>query len=287
LIALFFSLGLLVSLLLVVATKDIAFAWSTTLQVDAKAFHDFLNMLAFPWRSWFPSAVPSLELIEQSQYFRLGDRLSEEMINHASKLGEWWKFLAFATLFYAVFLRFLIYLLSLLGLKVAVKKSLLNLEGVNRLLRDMNEPIITTNAQDNVQKTETQVQANLKTVEKLDASYDMVQGWAMSEEQLHVLNDSMHIITPLVYDVGGMNSLEEDAEIIHKSHGEVLLYVKAWEPPTMDFMDYLEALLERVDKVVVVPVGTADEQYRAEPKFIDIWAKKLALLNAEKVWLKR
>jgi len=287
LIALFFSIGLLLSLLLVVATKDIAFAWSTTLHIDARSFHNFLNTLAFPWRTWFPSAVPSLELIEQSQYFRLGDRLSEEMIRNASKLGEWWKFLAFATLFYAIILRFFMYLLSVLGLGMAVKKSFLSLKGVDILLRDMNEPIITTNAQESVKKNETTLQGTLQTVQKLDASYDMVVGWAMSKEQLHVLNDSMQVITPLVYDVGGTNTLEEDAEIIHKSHGEVLLYVKAWEPPTMDFMDYLEALVKSVDKVVVVPVGTQEEHYNAEMKFVTIWARKLALFKSEKVWLKR
>lgn len=287
LIALFFSIGLLVALLLVVATNDIAFAWSTTLHVDAKAFHNFLNTLAFPWKSWFPSAVPSLELIEQSQYFRLGDKLSAEMIRNASKLGEWWKFLAFATLFYAIVLRFCMYLLALLGLRIAVKKSFLSLKGVSTLLRDMNEPIITTNAQDDSVKNETIVDGTLQTLQTLDASYDMVQGWAMSEEQLHVLNDSMQVITPLVYDVGGTNTLEEDAEIIHKSHGEVLLYVKAWEPPTMDFMDYLENLVARVDKVVVVPVGTQEEHYNAEEKFVTIWARKLALLKSEKVWLKK
>ena len=286
LIALFFSMGLLVSLLVVVATKDIAFAWSTTLQINAEAFHSFLNTLSFPWRSWFPSAVPSLELIEKSQYFRLGDTLSKEMINNASKLGEWWKFLALATFFYAIVLRLFMYLLSLVGLNVAVKKSLLSLEGVSTLLRDMNEPIITTNAQEGIEKNETSIEGSLQTLQKLDASYDMVQGWAMSEEQLHVLNDSMQVITPLVYDVGGTNTLEVDAEIIHKSHGEVLLYVKAWEPPTMDFIDYLEALVENVDKVLVVPVGTQEDNYNTQSKMVDIWVRKLALLKSTKVWLK-
>jgi len=109
----------------------------------------------------------------------------------------------------------------------------------------------------------------------------------MSEDQLHVLNDAMQIITPCVYDVGGTNTLEEDAEIIHKSHGEVLLYVKAWEPPTMDFIDYLEALLVQVDRVIVVPVGTQEHHYKADEKMIQIWIKKLAQLGSNKVWLKR
>ena len=145
-IALFFSLGLLVSLLVVVITKDIAFAWSTTLQITPESFHSFVNTVAFPWRDWFPTAVPSLELIEQSQYFRLGDKLNEEMIANASKLGEWWKFLTFSTLFYAIILRFLMLLITSFGLRYALKRSFLTLEGVSTLLHDMNEPIISTHA---------------------------------------------------------------------------------------------------------------------------------------------
>ena len=286
LIALFFSFGLLVALLIVVATQDIAFAWSTTLDIKAESFHAFLETVSTPWKTWLPSAVPSLELITQSQYFRLGERLSDEMINHASILGQWWKFLAMATLFYAIILRFLLYLLATLGLKMAVKKSLMRLEGVSTLLHDMNEPIISTTTKDEKVLKSHKTDALVQTVEKLDTSYDVVQGWAMGKEELLVLNDAMGVITPLVFDVGGSNTLEEDMEIIHKSHGEVLLYVKAWEPPTMDFMDYMEALLLEVDKVVVCPVGMYEEKYVAEEKYVEVWLQKLSLFQETKVWVK-
>jgi hypothetical protein len=285
-VSLFFSIGLLLGLLLVVATKDIAFSWSTTLQVSSEEFYNILNVIAYPWHTWFPSAVPSLELIEQSQYFRLGDKLSTEMIANASKLGQWWKFLALATLFYAIVLRILMYVLATIGLKMAVKKSLLSLEGVSGLLRDMNEPIISTHALGMGVIKEEQALNSLQHVIHLDTSYDVVQGWAMSKEELLVLNDSMQVITPLLFDVGGTNTLDEDTEIIHKSHGEVLLYVKIWEPPTMDFMDYLEELVMDVDKVIVMPVGTQENGYAIENKFMAIWERKLATYNNNKVWLK-
>lgn len=286
-VALFFSVGLGLALLAVVATKDIAFAWSTTLQITPEAFHAFLEMLASPWKTWFPSAVPSLELIEKSQYFRLGDRLSVEMIGNASRLGEWWKFLAFATLFYAIFLRFLIYILASFGVRRAIKKSLFTLEGVVKLLRDMNEPIITTSNQSHRNTQKSAEYEHLQTLLTLDTSYDVAQGWAMSTDVINVLNDSMKVMAPLVCDVGGTNSLEEDMEMIHKSHGEVLLYVKAWEPPTMDFIDYLETLVEAIDKVVVVPVGLEEENYAGSVKSMAVWEKKLAHLNHRKVWIKK
>jgi hypothetical protein len=285
LLAIFFSLGLLLSLLAVVATKDIAFAWSTTLQITPEVLHRYLNLLAFPWREFIPTAVPSLELIEQSQYFRLGDSLSDEMIHNASKLGEWWRFLVFATLFYAMFLRFVLYLVSLLGYHLALQKSLMGLEGVNTLLRDMNEPIISTHAL-HVEKISSAVQKNIQHIQKLDTSYDVVQGWAIPLSKLTVVIDSMEVITPNILEVGGGNTLEEDSEIVHKSFGEVLLYVKAWEPPTMDFLDYLEILLESVDKVIVCPIGTEEESYKAKAKWVDIWVQKLSLLHNKKLWVK-
>ncbi len=286
-IVFFFSLGLLLSLLGVVVTKDIAFAWSTTLHISPEVFHGFLHTIAFPWREIVPSAVPSLELIEQSQYFRLGDKLDDEMIARASELGEWWKFLALSTLFYAILLRFMMLILASFGYSSAVKQSLLTLNGTTKLLREINEPIISTHAMKREKAFISDDESYSQIVNTLDASYDGIQGWAIPQSELFVLGDSMNIISPKHFEVGGTNSFEEDSEVIFKSHGEVLLFVKGWEPPTMDFVDYLTELSSKVDKVVVVPIGTAENHYEATPKEIDVWENKLSLLGDMKVWLKR
>jgi hypothetical protein len=284
---LFFSFGLLLALLGVVVTKDIAFAWSTTLHISPGAFHDFLTTLAFPWREIIPSAVPSLELIEQSQYFRLGGKLNEEMISHASKLGEWWKFLAFSTLFYAIFLRILMFVLASIGCNRAIKESLLTLKGTTKLLREINEPIISTHAEKRERKFTPNDKSYEQVVNTLDASYDVIHGWAIPYDELLLLGDSMHVIAPRHFEVGGANSLDEDTEVISKSHGEVLLFVKGWEPPTMDFVDYLYDLAKKVDKVIVMPIGTMENYYEVTDKEIGVWENKLTLLKNMKVWLKR
>ena len=285
-LALSFSLGLFVALLGIVATKDIAFAWSTTLNISSEHFHQFLNSLAFPWRNWLPWAVPSLDLVEQSHYFRLGGELNEKMVSQAALLGTWWKFLAMATLFYAIILRFFLYLLSAWGLKKAFKNALLTLEGARELLRDMNEPLITTYAnKEEMCKRRGDGKYDRK-VEQLDASYDVVQGWAISQKALVTICDTLSLISPNCYETGGNNTLDEDREIIHRSHGEVVLFVKAWEPPTMDFIDYLELLADRVEKVVVVPIGTAKDVYVASDKQVNIWVRKLAELDHGRVWIK-
>jgi hypothetical protein len=285
-IALAFSFGLLFALLGVVATQDIAFAWSTTLSIEPEEFHTFLETLSFPWKDFYPAALPSVELIEQSQYYRLGDKLSAEMIHNASKLGEWWKFLVFATFFYAILLRFAIYLLSEFGLNRAIKKSFLTLDGVEKLLNDMNEPIISTHANENERQFIQRSTAYAQTIFSLDASYDSVQGWAIPKENLLLVSESMKVISPKLFEVGGANTLDEDMEIIYNSHGEVLLYVKSWEPPTMDFIDYLEGLVRSVDKVIVCPIGTVENAYKTESREVNVWARKLSIFKNEKVWLK-
>jgi len=169
----------------------------------------------------------------------------------------------------------------------AIKKSFLTLNGVNRLLKEMNEPIITTRAVNSEEQFIHTKESYAQIIHTLDTSYDVVHGWAISKEQLVVLNDSMSIITPKLFEVGGTNSFEEDNEVISKSKGEVLFFVKGWEPPTMDFVDYLQELSQKVDKVIVAPIGTVENNYVIEKNSIDIWDRKLTQLAKANVWLKR
>jgi len=284
-IALFFSIGLLLALLGVVVTKDIAFAWSTTLHITPETFHGFLNTLALPWRAFFPTAVPSIELIESSQYFRLGDKLSEEMISNASQLGQWWKFLALATLFYALLLRCVMYGIATIGYKYTLKKSFFSLEGTSLLLNNMNETMITTNATV-AEHIVSSSHKDIQEVRQLKTLYDFVQGWAIPISKLQVMNDTMKVSSQNIVEVGGSNTLSQDREMVHKSFGEVLLYVKAWEPPTLDIVDYIEELVEVVDKVIVYPIGTDDEMYHTKEKFIKIWIEKISIINNKKIWIK-
>lgn len=287
LLALLFSFGLLLALLATVVTKDIAFSWSTTLHIDAKRFYDFLYAIALPWRDLFPSGVPSLELIEQSHYFRLGNSLDKTMVHNPALLGEWWKFLALATLFYALFLRSLVFAWASLGMRVALKHSVLSLEEAKILLDEMNEPIIASHAIEPEARLRMADGVYKKTLQTLEPSYDAVHGWFMSEEQLLLLCESVGVVTSHCLEVGGTKSIEQEREILAKNKAEALCFVRAWEPPTMEMVDYLTELASMADKVIVVPVGTLENQYRATPKELDVWDRKLSLLHNDKIWLKR
>ena len=283
-----FYSGLFFALLAVVTGKDIAFAWSSTLPLDAGAFHHLLSLIALPWRSWLPQAVPSMELIEQSRYFRLGGTLEHTMVQHAALLGEWWKFLAMTTLVYALVLRLGLLLLAAQGYKRALERSMLSLEGVKELLRQIREPLISTHAHDPENARETPASYSVDLVRTPAAHYPFAAGWAMDEKSIALHNDREGISADTLIEAGGMRTLEEDQENISSITGDVLLYVKAWEPPTMDFIDFLQALHQNSSGTVLVyPLGTPRNDYRADDEAFDTWARKIGALKLNNVRMKR
>jgi hypothetical protein len=118
-------------------------------------------------------------------------------------------------------------------------------------------------------------------------SYKTVLGWAMNEEEILLLNDVMGIVSEHFSTVGGSHTPEEDSHIIQGVRGEVMLYVKSWEPPTMDLMDLLAELVTVSETITLLPVGTMADKYDPTSRELDIWERKLQVQNLTKVWLCR
>jgi hypothetical protein len=100
--ALFFNVGALVSCLYLIAFTDLAFAWSTTLDVPATTMAFLLRAVAAPWR-WTGIAVPSDELVAASRYFRMSDGYDPRA------LKDWWAFLLAALTTYGLLPRLVLW----------------------------------------------------------------------------------------------------------------------------------------------------------------------------------
>ena len=94
-----FNVAVLVVTLHRVAFSDLVFAWSTTLDLDAATVHAVARAVALPWL-WLPAAVPSLEMVEASQWARMPGTfvggIGEEQA--AALAAGWWAFLVAGTL---------------------------------------------------------------------------------------------------------------------------------------------------------------------------------------------
>jgi len=351
LLSFLFSSGLLVSLIFMVVSQDIAFSWSTTLKIDANSFHSFLESVAFPWRDFFPTAVPSLELVEVSHYYRLGEKINPEMLENADKLGAWWKFLFMSTFVYALVLRFFFYLYSAYTFEKVLEKEFFDLHGVKKLLREFTSPFIETKApkrerhleikkehkkhvkklvkkepkketieEKNVPKeivpkiilpeerieeeiieekvTTTEiVEEEIIPIETIEEEfieeeikehfYHSIIAWNFSDDEVLLVNDFKNINADFISTVGGSHSFEEDEAVIDKAEDKVMFYVKSWEPPTMDFVDFLEDLIanKKVEEIEILPLGISDNNYVVTKKEFSIWNRKIEGLKSEKVWI--
>jgi len=280
-----FSLGLFFSLILMIVSKDIAFGWSSTLQVDVSSFQTLLSTLGLPWQSFLSSTIPSVELVEISHYFRLGEHLDAELIANADKLGAWWKFLAMATLTYALLLRLLFLWVTTVFLNKQIRKEMLLLDGVEQLLGEFETPYVSTQSFKEEKHLETTSDKTRVSESKLVENYHDLLVWNFSKEDLLMIEDHFHVHADCEYVVGGRNSFSEDQKVIVELEKNILLCVKAWEPPTMDFMDFVEEILlkKEVLKVAVLPLGTISHGFKSQTKDLEMWANKLSNLESKKL----
>ncbi len=283
-LALLFSVGLLLALLAMVTGKDLAFSWSSTLDVSSQTLHAIFAAIALPWRAWLPQAVPSPELIELSRHFRLGGGLEPEMVRNAARLGEWWKFLAMTTLVYAVGLRALFAAAASRGYRRALRRALLGIDGVRELLRQMREPYVSTRSPREEAGFDGFAEAEAPPEGTAAGTWPFAVGWALTEGEVALQNERRGVAAVTVLEAGGMHSLDEDAAVAGRIDGDVLLYVKAWEPPTMDFVDFLTALHDRnAGTVLLCPLGMPQQDSRPSEEDFRVWAEKTGALKLPRV----
>ena len=95
-----FNVAALVTAIMLVTFSDLAFGWSTTLDADPAAVTRVVQRIAWPWAALVPPAVPSAELVEQSQFFRLEGSARRRSAPRA--LGAWWPFTILALVTYGL-----------------------------------------------------------------------------------------------------------------------------------------------------------------------------------------
>ncbi len=96
-----FNLGALAVVLYLVTATDLAFAWSTTLDVAPATVARLLRVVALPWW-WVSVAVPSEELVAASRHFR------QSLAHDPALLKQWWAFLLAALVVYGLLPRLLL-----------------------------------------------------------------------------------------------------------------------------------------------------------------------------------
>ncbi len=283
-----FNLGALAGCLYLVVFTDLAFGWSTTLNVDAQHLQGITDALAWPWGPFVPQAKPSLELIEATRYFRWNPGvLSGGGSAGAGMMGGWWPFLILCLLLYGLMPRMLLLIVSQFRLNAALRRTMLHLPGVGPLFDRLNSQLVETQA---VEPESGAVTASARIDRQrgrgeLQGKAVSVIDWSdtglRQEALLGWLDTTWGGSLVSLYPAGGGRTLEQDRQVLSSvtsdNSGAVLLLVKGWEPPMAEFRDFLEELRRAAGRnrplgVVPLGVGSMAELLSPAPEQQEVWA---------------
>ena len=247
-----------------IVSTDLAFGWSTTLDLTSATFEHWLHLVAAPWSWVLPAAVPDSDLVEISRYFRL-DAVSQDAVDPVL-LGRWWPFVIVAMTVYGVVPRLAMLWLCQSRLRSACESAIL--DHSRELLDRMKAPLVDTRAATRDAHESGDIPPQAATMDA-DASLPPAEAWtAVNWAEVPVPDDVLRAAfrdaTTARVDgpehAGGARSVNEDLSLVD-ALGEratgVVIFAKAWEPPLLELGDFVTDLCNRVDvdqPVVVLPI---------------------------------
>lgn len=293
--ALAFQITALVACLVLVVFTDLAFGWSTTLttgdaRADARRVHRVTSAIATPWSWALDDAEPSLALIEESRYFRVvAEPLSSAQ---AARLGGWWRFVVMTIAVYGLLPRAITFLVARSRLRTAARAALIAGPGFSAVLRRIHRAQIETVAlePEPVGARGAVVQAGENAVSRNTGHIRTLINWADVPVGAGVLAGAFP--GAKMFEAGGAVAMAEDIALAKRigaaadpAGGDVLIVVKAWEPPLMEFIDFLNTLRGAMrggtTAIVVLPVGLEGNAELPAPTRaqLKLWRDKLATVG--------
>jgi hypothetical protein len=284
-----FNVAALVTAVMLVAFSDLAFGWSTTLDADPAAVTRAVHAIAWPWAALVPPAVPSAELVEQSQFFRLEG--SSPAPGSPRALGAWWPFTVLALVTYGLVPRVALLALAAARLRAATRRLLLDDSEVTALLDRMASPDIETAAAEHdvtpaldVGIRPTAPRALAGSARALIWEGSLPVDKARDYARVHLGLDVTSVAE------AGRGELAEDRAALERLATDVaqsvLVLTPAWEPPLLELLDFLAELRRRVGSAVSIIVAPVPDGPRAVTHVERAtWTRALARLTDPKLYV--
>lgn len=246
----FFNLGALASLLVILLIVDRSFGWSSTLNISNDGLHTVLHWLALPWAEWLPQATVDAELVAATRYQSLQTEFGSAQV---VAMRQWWPFLFVCIAFYGLLPRFLLCLLFYLVYRRTLIQTFVNYPAARMTLERMTSPLVDTRGHDH----ETALDSSSDTVVRraLPAKRKrMLIAWSGalrtdSRPMVNALGMGEEDATPAGID------LRDDQELlktINQARSDVLILVKSWEPPLGELGDFLRGISPKLDCYLVL-----------------------------------
>jgi len=255
-----FNLAVVATAVLLIAFTDLAFGWSTTLDVASETAAKIFGAIASPWAFAFPDAVPDQTLVERSQFFRLA---GQSGLPDSRALTGWWSFTLLAVVVYGLIPRVVLFCVTGLRLKAATRALLLEDSGVVALLDRMSSPAVETRgaAHEEMRVEHVREGGRAPRAGLEGTAGAVVWSQAIDPQRVTALvSERLGLVLGQVVDAGG-STLDADRRTLESfrgTSGPVVVLTPAWEPPLLEFDDFIAGLRQTIGtarSIIVVPLG--------------------------------
>lgn len=241
--------------LVVLSTQDLAFGWSTTLQLGSQDLLPWFSGLSQLWAEWWSAAVPTDQLINDTQFFRLAEPQLNEL--QVAQYGQWWPFLLMMLLSYSLLPRLLLLVVGVLLLRWQINRLPGQLTDIVALLSRMRTPLVDSGSE---QTGHWNPEADLAQVKPVALSRSYISGalvlWGLAAEQV-ASDNAPALLLP------GEQGYQNDKRLLAalaKEHDWLTVVVPGWEPPTGELSDLLQPLQPTGIKIKLLALPLTAEQ---------------------------
>ena len=290
-----FNLGALIGFYLLIASRFVAFGWSTTLGINSSMLKAVTDFLSWPWSKVLTNAKPSLALIEATRFSPYDGKLAIPLEASPEIMAMWWSFIFLSLLTYGLLPRLLTLTYSHMALRKLYKHTFLSLPGAKAILDRLNTPLVETASESTEDSTiSSEGEGESQPFEGvLKGRSVLVVDWGgtgFSSEHIDSwLKNSLAGTLGLYTEAGGAFPTGHDQKVIESiglssSDGSILILVKAWEPPMAEFADFIHDLRQHINKeqhVMIIPVGngSSTEPLLPDLGYLRVWSSAVKRLG--------
>ena len=287
------NLGMIAALLYLVTTSDLAFGWNTTLDIDSAMAYQWFKGLGILWETLLPSAIPTEQLVESSRYYRLEGALKDNFAP-AEVLGTWWLYLLVGIVIYGLLPRLVTLLISGSLYDRVIHNTIGASPGAHQVVLRLASPLVRTQSmEDEIRTNDNIAKPALRARQYAYPLPSVMIEWAATSELnparppttsnrqswLNIGDKALADIgiSPVSYfSAGGYQSIDQDqqlvAHIVELKPQGVTILVKGWESPTLEFVDFVDDLGQKlVDKTTLIVLLASVDQVPISNTQIQSW----------------
>ncbi|MEX2347269.1 MAG: DUF2868 domain-containing protein [Balneolaceae bacterium] len=276
-----YALGALIWMIFNVTTTDLAFSWSSTLELEGENIHNITTVMSAPW-SWFlPAATVDLETVEATRFFRAGSSDIE-----SASSGRWWSFIFMSIVVYSLFPRFLVYFYYRSRFKKILAASLVESEAGHNLLSLSGESLLieTTDKPNTGEYPEPD-----QTTASTETNEVIVLLWYLSELHEETVADKLNRKILSVHQISGLSPVKDDRKIAQQiakksaagDHADIIVFVKFWESPNIRLERILKEIADLNKKSIIKILPLVEKQSQQNTANKRNWGSRMASLNKE------